>query len=400
MSTEPQSLATSGQRSLLAMVTVGWLVFIVVLLVRSTTPDLGVASGPGEHLFVSAVFSFVLTGLAATVGRWSVPTLAWYATVASSIIVLALELIQIVVPVRAFEVKDLAFGIAGTVLGTAGAALLILVVGRLMVVRLMLVLGSFGLVVGVAAAVVRDPSVIEARAAAEVEDCTTETDPAVDGEQWIGSSVGFLARTDDCITTTAWPLAAFGGSVELSPAEDGAGRASLLSFEGGGVVSGPLPGLPAALNGQPELSLGIRFRVRDRSVGEGASSLMRLLIDGQPNRPLAQISIRGPHIGVDVLSGEPSVGLELNLADAITDSRFHELIVVYETGEAVAYLDGQAVAGATGTPFRIKPRGELNVSMGQRIDQRWKPLDGEIEAILISPQALDADQVPDVFTES
>ncbi len=143
-----------------AIVAAGWLAFMVVMLLRSSVPDLGprmrFGRGPSGHLAMAAVLGFLTTTVMSFVKRWPPPTAAWYATVVTAMLVAVLEVAQIPVPIRAFEMDDLVYGVAGGVLGTAGAAGIIAVIGRRLLLHLVAVCGLAGLIVGVSIAIVVD----------------------------------------------------------------------------------------------------------------------------------------------------------------------------------------------------------------------------------------------------
>ena len=143
-------------------VTAAWVLFMTVMLLRSSVPDLGPSlrfgRGPAGHLGLAAVLGFLASTTLSLVERWEPPVVAWYATLSTAVLVTLLEIAQIPVPVRAFELDDLMYGVAGGLLGTSGAAAVTAVIGRGWLMRLVVVVGLLGLVVGVTVAV--DPSVV------------------------------------------------------------------------------------------------------------------------------------------------------------------------------------------------------------------------------------------------
>ena len=156
-------VAERTSRRLQAAVTVvvaGWFVFMLVMLLRSSVPDLGprmrFGRGPSGHLAMAAVLGFLVTTVMSLVRRWSAPAVAWYATLITSVLVAVLEVAQIPVPVRAFELDDLVYGVAGGVLGTAAAAAIMAIAGRRLLLHLVVVCGLAGLIVGVSIAIIVD----------------------------------------------------------------------------------------------------------------------------------------------------------------------------------------------------------------------------------------------------
>jgi hypothetical protein len=109
---------------------------------------------------MAAVLGFLASTVLSLVERWKPPVVAWYATVGTAVLVTLLELAQIPVPVRAFELDDLVYGIAGGVVGAGAAAAVSLAIGRGWLMRVVVVVGLLGLVLGVGVAVIRDPAVV------------------------------------------------------------------------------------------------------------------------------------------------------------------------------------------------------------------------------------------------
>ena len=145
-------------------VAAGWVLFMAVMLLRSSVPDLGprmrFGRGPTGHLAMAAVLGFLLTTVLLLVERWKPPVVAWYATVGTAVMVTVLEIAQIPVPVRAFELDDLVYGVAGGVVGAGAATAAAVAIGRGWLMRLVVVVGLLGLVLGVGVAVIRDPAIV------------------------------------------------------------------------------------------------------------------------------------------------------------------------------------------------------------------------------------------------
>ncbi|MGI9597262.1 MAG: LamG-like jellyroll fold domain-containing protein [Acidimicrobiales bacterium] len=394
---EPGPDRTVGRWWKLALVAValGWLLLTVILLIRSSTPSLGLG-GPTEHVIVGAVLAFVLAGVLSIPGRWSPAVLAWVTTIATTALVVVLELMQLLVPIRSFQFEDLVYSISGIVIGSGLGALLSMAGSARAVIRLVVAVGGIGLLVAVTTAVVRDPAVLDARTRSRLTDCArlvNEDLRATDGywEELIIDA--FVASPDDadCLMGGPEPFTGFAGSVEPDR------PAGSTSFDGGGLVSTPLTGLAAEVGANDELTLGVRFRLRDRAVEAQPSIMVRLAIDADSDRSLAQLFHRGPHLGASMGSGRRFVGAGLGLADAVPDGGAHELIMTYQAGTTVAYLDGEVFTTNRTEPFDLEVDSELTLAVGRRLDQAWHPFDGDIEGLLISSRALDRSQIDGAF---
>ncbi|MEM7321894.1 MAG: hypothetical protein AAF531_02315 [Actinomycetota bacterium] len=366
---------------------VGWLLLALIAMLISTSPDLGPIGGSAQHLLLGVVLA-VLSGTAlAMLTDRPAPTVAWAAVVITGMLLTVYELLQLAVPVRAFQWVDLSYGMTGMTVGG-----LVVLLGLRWRTAFASGVAGFGGVALVLAAVglvtVPDDNLgvpTEDRLAA----CPPNT--PTDRTAWERAVLRLTGSGSGCISAGQTTLVPFGAGLGAPEADDG------VVLEGGGLRSATLDGLADAIERSDALTFGLRFTSTIQDDDLVPVVLARLTADGDPAIPIAQLLQRGPHLTVNVGSGRPIVGVGIPLADRANPGTAQELVVTYRAGVAVAFLDGREVGRSRIEPFDFELDGELTLEVGWRVDERWRAFSGSVDAVVIADQALDTTSIPEIF---
>lgn len=382
--------AGDGPTVLVAAVGVGWLLLTLVAMLRSTEPELGPINGAGQHLLVGLILAVAIAGIAAAWTNRARSTVAWVAVVMTSAALLLYELLQIPVPVRAFEWTDLTAGTTGATIGGVGA--MFAMARRDRFVSTVALFGGVGLVLAAVAVAVVPENELGRTYDARLAECQGARDSSA--MDW---DLAVLALSDlgtGCVDTAAAPLVPFGA--RLGPT-GGNTEAGGVNLDRGGLISAPLPGLADTIDGDDGITFGLRFVSSVVTDDTAPVVLGRLTVDGDPARPIAQLLQRGPHLTANIGSGRPVVGIGMSLADAARPEQPQELVVTYQSGRAVAYVDGRPVSEVSNDAFRFDLDGEVTLEVGWRADERWQPFEGTVTAVVVADRALTAAEVAAAF---
>lgn len=367
----------------------GWLLLALVAMLISTSPDFGPISGTAQHLLLGTVLSVMIAAAVASTSDRSGSVVAWNAVVATSVALFGYELLQLAVPVRAFQWGDLINGVTGATIG--GLVALTGFRFRDRFVAGVVGFGGVALVIGIVALILLPDDELRPPIDARLDDCmrTTSAPPA----DWTNQVLSLRTADAGCVVAGPVVFVPFGADL----VDEGAGVTPGVRLAGGGLASGPLVGLPDALAARDAISFGIRFNSAVTNEDPTPVVLARLGVAVDPVRPIITVLQRGPHLTVNVGSGRPVVGISIPLAERLTPGTVQELVLTYQAGVAMVYLDGALVGQSTIAPFTFTIDAELVLEVGWRADQRWTPLTGTVSELLIADRVLDPAEVKDVF---
>ena len=381
----------SGDGLTLAVLAIcgGWLLLALVAMLVSSSPDLGPIVGSAQHLLLGLVLSIMVAAALALVTNGRPATVAWAAVLSTGAALVAYELLQLAVPVRSFQWADLSYGVTGVTLG-GFVALIGMRYGDTFIAAVA-GFGGVALVLAAIGFVILPRDELRVPVASRLAGCsTTGRQMTID---WDRQLLPLSNTGSGCVVAGETPLVPFGARLTAPRTGTTAG----VTLDGGGLLSGPLEGLQAAIETTDAMSFGVRFESTETSDDLTPVVVARITIDGDPARPVAQILRRGPHLTVNVGAGRPVVGVGLPLLDRASPGAFQELVVTYESGVAIAYLDGQLISRASIDPFEFAIDGPLTLEVGWRADERWRPLRGTVSSLVIASRALEQAEVATAF---
>jgi hypothetical protein len=382
----------SGDGLTLAVLAIcgGWLLLALVAMLVSSSPDLGPVSGSAQHLLLGLVLSIMVAAALALVTNRRAASVAWAAVVSTGVALVAYELLQLAVPVRSFQWADLSYGVTGVTIG--GLVALLGMQFRDSFTAGVAGFGGVALVLSAVGFVILPRDELRVPVGARLADCAALNQQV--SPDW-DRQILALSETDaGCVAAGGTSLVPFGASLAVQPA-----GSTGVRLDGGGLLSGPLTGLPDAIEATDALSFGVRFESTTTGEDVVPIVLARITIDGDPARPIAQILQRGPHLTVNVGAGRPVVNVGLPLVDRARPGTFQELVVTYQAGVATAYLNGQLVGKSSIDAFEFVIDGPLTLEVGWRADERWQPLRGTVASLLIADRALEQNEVAVAFQD-
>lgn len=384
---------TGRLRAVALLVCAGWLIFALVAMLVSSGPALGPVDGSAQHVIVGAVLVFVVAAAVAVMSDISPPSVGWASVFVACVSLLAFELLQIAVPVRSFQWSDLAYGITGV---TGGALLIVLALhSRDRFIAIVAVGGGMALVLAVIGLVVLPSDQLSGTVAGRLSDCSDAARP-----EPLSWDLVVLKPSDDgsgCVTSATGPLVPFGAP--LVSGDGGSSPDGGVVLDGGGLISAPLSGLGAAIQESGAVTFGLRFSSNLTPEEVVPIVLARLTIGEDPARPVTQLLQRGEHLTANVGSGRPVVGIGLPLIGRARPGSIQELVMTYDAGKAIVYLDGELISESTTEPFVFAIDDELTLVLGWRIDERWEPLDGTVHAVVIADRVLTQHEIRVVFND-
>ena len=354
----------SQKKMLTLILAAAWIAYLLTLLLLDFPPIIPDWAGPAHF---SSTVLFTIT-LASTLAVWA-PSKdnAWRTLLWASVLVIILEAFQLLNPHRTIEAQDIIDGISGAAVGSIISGALF----SLFNLRVFVGIATTITVVALSAPFLLQKitlctaghHTVNTWEAIHVENFTIEND------KHSGNSTGAKIA-----------LCSFGGTVSI--------KGKHLNLDGGGLRSGQLKGLPAAIRESGQFSFGIKFKTTDLARGNSPREIVSLAWDGKTNHYLTKILYRGSTITtLTRLDGDRSS--KTSLANRITRNT-HQVLVAHDGDQQRTWFDGKLVA-IENTPldFSSLPDDELFLTLGLRSDLRWQPFKGTIEALFISSSASD-----------
>jgi len=353
------------QKLLTLILAVAWVGYLLILSLVDYPPVIPDWAGP-PHFSSTVLFTITL---ASTLAIWAPSNnTAWRALFCVSLLVITMEAIQILNPQRTIEAQDVIDGIAGAAVGSIiSAASLSLLNSRVLVL-----IATITTVVAFSSPFLLQKTTL----------CTASHHSVNQWEEiyFKNFSIGNDNHSIDS-TSNELTLCSFGGTASLSGQH--------LKLNGGGLRSGPLRGLPAAIRESGQFSFGIKFKTSDLSRGIAPREIVSLAWAGKTNRYLTKFLYRGSTFSTSTrLNGYGSS--RASLANRITNN-IHEVLVVHDGNQQRTWFDGKLIS-TDNTPLDISsfPNGEeLFLTIGRRSDLRWQPFKGTIETLFVSSTASD-----------
>ena len=281
---------------------------------------------------------------------------------------MTMEAFQILNPQRTIEAQDVIDGIAGAAVGSLISAASLSLCNR----RVLVLIATITTVVAFSSPFWLQKTTL----------CTTSHHSVSQWEE-IHFKNFTLENDNHNVDSTSNELAlcVFGGTAFLSGQN--------LKLNGGGLRSGPLRGLPAAIRESGQFSFGIKFKTSDLKRGIAPREIVSLAWEGKTNRHLTKFLHRGSTLSTSTrLNGYGSS--RASLANRITN-KTHQVLVVHDGNQQRTWFDGNLIA-TDNTPLDISsfPNGEeLFLTIGRRSDLRWQPFKGTIETLFVSSSVSD-----------
>jgi len=374
----PGKRARSIQYLISCAVAIAWIFYLIYLLTTDPAPQLGDWANP-PHLTSSILLAIALSAVISPFATNN-SLLGWWTIVASTLCIIAFECLQLLAPGRAFQFIDIALGIAGAAMAA--------MIGVAMAGTVLLV----------------SPAYLHFEDLPDEISCAQPVNPTINWEtvpvltftpeqnqgenNFVSSSIGKLCLFNHMSASTAKHT-----QYELAPTKV---IDQNLKLNGAGIVSAPLTGLREALSQSGQITFGIRFKADNLLAGRPPRHIASLQSYDTPPAIIARIIQNGPNSSVS-FSFQPWQGSSTVLANRLTD-RFHEVVLTYDGTVQTTYFDGTPIGTETTKIEALEAAGsDLMLNIGKRVDRRWQPFFGEIEAIVISSSTINADKVAALF---
>lgn len=350
------------------------LLAIGVLLVLSELPVFPVWTGPA-HFSSSLVLAFALAALVAIWCSRTYLETAWLTLVSGSALVVLLELLQLVNPVRQFQLEDILFGVAGISAGAIITYYLLLFLGN----------KKFAMLSMAGAAAV----------GIFLFHFSTRGMPAA------GLSCGIKAPAAsewDAVLLSDFTHnngVASNGKLEFCVAADVIVATNGTSYSADLRVS--LHGLAQAVKEKTTFVMGIQFESAQKNA---FSEIISLTWSGTANRYFARLYRSGTHLMamLQYNGGERTMS---SLANRIERGTVHELVMVYDGTQQTTWLNGRVVSSEVN---QLNPPAnenfELVLNIRQIADRRsWVRFEGDIKAIYLGTQVIGEADIQSIFSE-
>lgn len=381
------------QRILAFVVSACWIAYLIYLLTLQQSPQLGDWAGP-PHLSSSVLLAIALSTVLSRYHSNN-PILGWWTIVASTILIVSFECLQLLTPNRSFQFVDIAEGIAGSAMAAMIAVVIIRFIGRSAYVWLAITVAMIALIASLLLLRIEAPE-------NEVS-CAHPVNAKLNWDLVLINTFDAEPQHNNQVSTSIGPFCLFDTEpgkplINLSePVTRTATDDHSLLLKGQGLLSAELAGLSEALSASGELTFGIRFRTDKLIAGRPPKLVASLQRKENPRAVVARLLQNGPSATVS-FSFQPWQGSSTVMANRLND-RYHEVVLTYDGTVQTTYFDGVQIGTETTNIDALDASdGELILNLGKRVDRRWQPYIGEISAIVIGTESLSSSKVATVFS--
>ena len=365
-------LLRSNRKPLSLSLLVFWVVYLLIFLLLDSSPRTPEWLGP-QHFSSSLFLGLLVAGVLMSWCRNKIH-IGWLSMILASVLVVCLEVVQLYNPIRSFQIQDIIDGIAGAAIGGFVSWITVKLIDERFFIFLTFVVSAIALFVFPIAwlQVSIGGGVLKLN-----ETCDISFTPFI------------YKKNATAVSSSEWlRLCTFGGEVQST--------ATGLQFYGGGVRSGDIEGLSAAIRQSGQLTLGVKFTVSKLQGGRRPREIVSISGGGKSQRYLARIY----HNGKRANSSIHKSGIEYTRSTMANrlQSDTQEIVIVYDGEKQSTWYNGD-LSGIDFTPLELSDieGDELVVTMGRRPDLLWLPFNGTIEAVFISGSALNSEEIQSIF---
>lgn len=345
---------------------------LAVLLLKSDPPDFPDWVEPA-HFSSNLILAIALAACLAAWRSARTVEVAWLTLVSGSGLVVVLEIIQLANPQRSFEISDILFGFAGISLGAIFSYVLIRLLNRknfsALIVAVNVLVATFLIFFFIKTNPVRALS------------CEIQQPDSSDWTSVLLSDFshqkGLLTNNKMGFCTTQEEIVAKNGTVYTAP------------------LRLTLNGLAERVRQQHSFVIGIQF---NSSSIQSYSEIASITWHGTANSYFARINRSGQHL-MAMLRFDGGERTSTSLANGVTQGKLQELIIQYDGKRQTTWLNGELRGTEVSTinPLKTKDR-ELVLNITQTSDRKWwVPFEGEIKAVYLGTQVLEAADIPSIF---
>lgn len=389
------SFHNPAQHKIAIGVAASWIIYLIYLLTAQASPELGSWAG-SPHLSTSVLLALTLSAVLSPAFS-SIPLLGWWTIVYSTFFIIGFESLQLLVPGRSFQFIDIAEGVAGAAIGAMIGTVARGILGSSTYVWLVIFTAVLVLVASLFLLRVDQPESEVSCVQPVIGSLNWDKvwvhnfDVAQANEKLVSSSIGSLCMFD---SEPDKPIIEVKRTKPLFTSDD-----HNLLLSGAGLVSSKLVGLRDALSKSGELTFGVRFKTNNLEAGRPPRLVVALQSMDKSPQMVARLIQNGSNAST-TFSFQPWQGSSTVLANRLRD-QYHEIVLTYDGAVQTTYFDGSLAGTEITTIEAIDFAGsELILTIGKRVDRRWTPFDGEINAIVIGSKSLSANEVVTVFNQT
>ncbi len=343
------------------------------LLLSSELPEFPDWTGPA-HFSSSVVLAVAFAAVFAIWFGKTTVEIVWGTLLSGSALVVLLEVLQQVNPVRSFQFEDILFGAAGISTGAIVAYLLISMVGKIRFAALAIV---STMAVGVFLVYFSTKNVSVANLSCGVNTSTALSWDAVTFDDF--SQQSGVATSD---------------KLQFCVVQNNIVASNDISYEADLRIS--LDGLADAVREHRRFVMGIQFETAQQ---QGFSEIFSLTWAGTANRYFARLHRGAKHLVATLQfnAGERTVS---SLANRVVPNKVQELFMIYDGKQQTTWLNGEIVSTEVNylNPPSTKS-AELVLNIRQTADRKsWVPFEGHIMAIYLGTRVVSEADIQSIFS--
>lgn len=344
------------------------------LLLSSELPVFPDWVGPA-HFSSSVVLAVAFAAVFAVWFSKTTVETVWLALLFGSALVVLLEVLQQVNPVRNFQFEDILFGLAGISAGAVVAYLLISLIGNTRFATITIIS---------TAAVVVFLGYFSTKSASFVNlSCGVNTSTA---SSWDAVLFDDFSQQSGVATSD---------KLQFCVAQNDIVASNDISYVAALRIS--LDGLADAVREQRSFAMGIQFETAQQ---HAFSEIFSLTWAGTANRYFARFHRSAKHL-VAMLQfngGERTVS---SLANRVEPNEVQELFMIYDGKQQTTWLNGEIVS--TEVNYLSLPSSkdtELVLNIRQTADRKnWVPFEGNIMGIYLGTRILNDAEIQSIFSD-
>lgn len=372
-----------------------WFASCCYLLLSTALPDAYLRSDSFGHLLLFGAVGLSNLAVAISYAKNALEDsrMVWLAAAATSALALAFELLQMLVPSRAFEVDDLVWGVVGAFIAAAATMFFVTLAPRRAAITALVVVSLVALVAVWVVALQRGfdrPTDVQEP---DAFGCSERLPPLTpNGDVRIRLTVDADTDADGCVPMPGGWLVPFGMAPTPIDTNDG------MTFRGGGLRSGLLPELAEAIKASDELTIAVRFRSEHPDEPPASRFIVELFND-DPWRLIARTYHSNGARAISNLGvGEEPAALTTLAAPLVAEPGvWHEVVATADGRDHRLYVNGVEVGSAATTePIADRISDAIRITVGGRDTGRNQFL-GQISDIIVLPDAIRADEVDTLF---
>lgn len=345
------------------------------LLVRSQLPVFPDWTGPA-HFSSSVLLAVVFAAVLVTWCKITTVETAWLTVVSGSALVVILEVVQRVNPVRSFQLEDILFGVAGISTGAVVAYLFVSALGKIK-------FAALAIISTVAAGVFLHHYSAQGFAIAKNLSCGIEASTA---SSWDSVLLDDFSQQSGIATSDKLRFCADQGDIVTIGG---------IRYTADLRIS--LDGLADAVREHRRFVMGVQFETSQQSA---VSEIFSLTWSATANRYFARVYRSAKHLTalLQFNSGERTVS---SLTNRVERGKVQELFMVYDGKQQTTWLNGEIVSMEINhLNIPTNKNVELVLNIRQTADRKgWVPFKGDIMGIYLGTQPVNEADMRSIFSD-